>query len=178
VGVYNGQGINFSDKDKKKDVIATLQVSPIKPLQLGVFGWTGSYTNDAIQVDRNRWGVGIKYESKWTFRAEYVASEGHKISDYDTETKQLKATAGSDKADAWYVLAGAPVTDKFKVYAKWDVYRDQKTHASQKTLWGLGLNYEFSKHVKLQGNYNFVDDNSSTTDRHYNKMYVQLYVKF
>jgi hypothetical protein len=178
VGVYNGQGINYSDKDKKKDVIATLQVSPVKPLQLGVFGWTGSYTKDAIQVDRNRWGVGIKYESDWTVRTEYVASEGHKISDYDTETKQLKSTAARDKSDAWYVMVGVPVCDKFKAYAKWDVYRDEKTHASQKTIWGIGLNYELSKHVKLQGNYNFVDDNTSTTDQHYNKLDVQLYVKF
>lgn len=80
--VYNGQGINGWDKNKRKDYMATLQFRPIKDLYIGAFGWLGNYTKDGITIDRNRFDLGVKYESDWTFRAEYARSWGYKLSDY------------------------------------------------------------------------------------------------
>lgn len=82
VGVFNGQGINGWDKNKQKDFMGTIQFRPIKDLYIGAFGWKGNYTKDGVTVDRNRFDVGVKYESDWTVRAEYARSWGHKISDY------------------------------------------------------------------------------------------------
>lgn len=182
VAAYNGQGINNSDKNKDKDIIGGLWVNPIKELSIGAFGWSGNYTSNNITIDRKRMAFGVKYESKWTVRAEYVSSVGHKISDYSyndaTKLQTLKATAAAGHSDGWYMAVGVPVNNKLKVYGKWDVYRDQKNSDSQKNLYVLAANYYFNKNLKLQGSYFFTYDKTNTKDRHYNTVDLQLYWRF
>lgn len=175
VGVYNGQGINHSDENNSKDIIGGIYFFPIKELAIGAFGWSGDYTDDGVTVDRNRIAYGIKYDGKWTARAEYATSKGHKISDYNSETNTW---SGSDKADAWYIMAGMPICDKCKVYAKWDVYRDKKDSDSQKSIYALTADYYFTKNLKLQANYSFTDDKTTSYDGTYNSFEIQLYVRF
>ncbi|MCM1108513.1 MAG: OprO/OprP family phosphate-selective porin [Clostridium sp.] len=179
MGVYNGQGINHADENRAKDVIGGLWVMPVKELAIGAFGWGGNYTKNGITVDRNRFACGVKYESKWTVRAEYALSQGHKISDYkiDEQTGQESFT-GRDKSDAWYVVVGAPAGKHCKIYAHWDVYRDDRTHATQRSLYGASANYYFCKNLKLQANYNFTDDRATGGDGHYNTFDMQLYWRF
>lgn len=176
VAVYNGQGINHADENRSKDLIGGLYVYPVKQLAIGAFGWAGEYTKNGISVDRNRMAVGLKYESDWSVRAEYAVSEGHKISDYNTDGTLKSGTC--DKADAWYLAVGAPVSKKCKVYAKWDVYRDRKEWGSQKALYCLSANYYFYKNLKLQANYNYTYDKAAAGDRHYNTVDLQLYWRF
>ncbi|WP_287132368.1 porin [Bacteroides sp.] len=176
VGVYNGQGINHKDENRSKDIIGGVYVHPVKELAVGVFGWTGDYTKDGITVDRNRMAFGLKYESAWTVRAEYATSEGHKITDYDSNGILKEGT--SDKADAWYVMIGAPLSPKLKVYAKWDVYRDKKEWSSQKALYCLAANYYFYKNLKIQANYTYTNNRSTANDGHYNTFDLQLYWRF
>lgn len=176
VGVYNGQGINHKDENRSKDVIGGAYVYPVKELAVGVFGWTGDYTKNGITVDRNRMAFGLKYESTWTVRAEYATSEGHKITDYGNDGILKEGT--SDKADAWYVTIGAPLSPKLKVYAKWDVYRDKKEWGSQKALYCLAANYYFYKNLKIQANYTYTNNKSTANDGHYNTFDLQLYWRF
>lgn len=176
VGVYNGQGINHKDENRSKDVIGGVYVYPVKQLAVGVFGWAGDYTKNGITVDRNRMALGLKYESAWTVRAEYATSQGHKIADYDSDGVLKEGT--SDKADAWYMMIGAPVSSKLKVYAKWDVYRDKKEWNSQKALYCLAANYYFYKNLKIQANYTYTNDKSTAADGHYNTVDLQLYWRF
>ena len=176
LALYNGQGINQKEKNNGKDLIGGAYVYPIKELAIGVFGWNGSFTKNEITVDRRRMAVGLKYESKWTVRAEYATSKGYKISDY-TEDGTLKATA-CDKADAWYMTIGAPLSKKLKVYAKWDVYRDTREWDSMKALYCLTANYYFHKNFKLQANYSYTRDKSTTKDGRYNTFDLQMYWRF
>ena len=176
LALYNGQGINQKEKNNGKDLIGGAYVYPIKELAIGVFGWNGSFTKNEITVDRRRMAVGLKYESKWTVRAEYATSKGYKISDY-TEDGTLKATA-CDKADAWYMTIGAPLSKKLKVYAKWDVYRDTREWDSMKALYCLTANYYFHKNLKLQANYSYTRDKSTTKDGRYNTFDLQMYWRF
>lgn len=175
VAVYNGQGINHGDENNHKDLIGGIYLSPVKHLAIGAFGWNGNYTKNGVTADRKRWTAGLKYEADWTVRAEYALSKGHKISDYDAETSTF---TGNDKADAWYVCVGAPVGKKCKVYAKWDVYRDDKQWSSQKSIYALAANYYFYKNLKLQANYNYVFNKNTTGDRRYNTFDLQLYWRF
>jgi len=182
VGIFNGQGINHTDKDKHKDLIGGLWISPVKDLAIGGFGWNGKYTNenytegDATQlksVKRVRWGVGLKYESRWTLRGEYISSVGGKVS---------SATA-PDRSDAWYATLGAPIIDHLKLYARYDCYRDAKTWSSLHTDYGLSANYWLGKYLLFQLNYTFTDDRSARhaatpTDSHYNTWDFQLTAKF
>ena len=176
LALYNGQGINQKEKNNGKDLIGGAYVYPIKELAIGVFGWNGSFTKKEITVDRRRMAVGLKYESKWSVRAEYATSKGYKISDY-TEDGTLKATA-CDKADAWYMTIGAPLSKKLKVYAKWDVYRDTREWDSMKALYCLTANYYFHKNFKLQANYSYTRDKSTTKDGRYNTFDLQMYWRF
>lgn len=178
VGVYNGQGINHTDENRSKDVIGGLWVAPIKDLAIGAFGWSGSYTKNGVTVDRNRMSFGVRYEAKWSVRAEYATSQGHKISDYVTDEDGVTTVTGDDRADAWYVALGAPVTSKLKVYGKWDVYRDDKTWGTQKSIYGLSANYYFLPNLKLQVNYTHTFDKAASGDPHYNVGDVQLYWRF
>lgn len=182
IGAYNGQGINRSDRNDNKDVIGGLWVSPVKDLNIGAFGWTGAYSGTAggrkVTVDRNRMAFGVKYESRWTVRGEYITSEGHKVSDYSFSEDGTMHVSGSNHADAWYATIGVPVTGHCKVYAKWDVYRDRKTFGSAKSIYTIAANYYFYKNLKLQGLYGYVHDKTAASDPHYHTAELQLYWRF
>lgn len=183
VGVFNGQGINHTDKDHHKDVIGGLWISPVKNLSIGGFGWNGKYTNekynanDALSlksVKRVRWGAGLKYEDDWTVRGEYMSSVGGVVTD---------ATA-SDRSDAWYATVGVPVVKGLKIYGRYDCYRnDKRTWKSLCTNYGLSGNYTLGKNLIFQLNYTFTDDRSARhaaapKDSHYNTFDVQVTARF
>lgn len=145
IGFFNGQGINHTDKDHHKDLIGGLWISPVKNLAIGGFGWNGKYTNEKYDatnpkhlksVKRVRWGAGLKYESDWTVRGEYMSSVGGVVTD---------ATA-PDRSDAWYATVGVPIIKKkLKVYGRYDSYRAAKTWSSMKTDYGVSGNYYLGK---------------------------------
>ena len=181
MGVFNGQGINHTDKDHAKDLIGGLWIRPIKTLEIGGFGWIGQYTNESFtnpekqlkSTDRKRWGAGLKYEDKWTLRSEYMYSYGGVVTD---KTRPFHS-------DAWYVTLGAPIFKNFKVYGRWDCYRDAHTWASLKTDYGLSANYTLGKNLIFQFNYTFTDDRSARNaakplDSHYNTLDVQVTARF
>ena len=169
VGLYNGQGINQKDVNRHKDLIGGLFFYPIKNLAIAAFGWNGRYTKNGIDADRKRLSFGVNYESDWTVRAEYAMSKGQKIG--------ATSLTGSDKADAWYIAVGAPVTKKCKIYAKWDVLRDAKTWDSANSIYALSANYYFYKNFKLQANYNFIH-NKQAADPNYHTVDLQVYWRF
>lgn len=184
LGVFNGQGINHADKDNHKDLIAGLWISPIKDLCIGGFGWNGKYTNETYNaanpgntlqsVKRKRWGVGLKYESDWTVRGEYMSSVGGVITN----------AAAPDHSDAWYATLGAPIVKGLKIYGRYDCYRDnRRTWKSLCTNYGLSANYSLGKNLIFQLNYTFTDDRSARhrtnpTDSHYNTFDAQVTARF
>ncbi|MBQ8968690.1 MAG: porin [Bacteroidaceae bacterium] len=182
VAVYNGQGINQSDVSRRKDFIGTLQYSPIRDLQIGVFGWIGDWKSaTGVTVDRNRLAAGVKYEGRdnhWSARAEYARSWGHKASDYVAATDTTMAFwKGGNKADAWYVTVGAPVWRWIKVYAKYDAYRDYANRHTLHTIYSLSANLQPHKNLMLQLQYNVHDDKASAPHV-YHQFWAQTYVRF
>lgn len=171
--LMNGQGINTGDANARKDVIGTLQVQPIKDLYVGVFGWTGNYTDKGVTVRRNRWALSAKYEhDDWSARFEYAHSNGHKISDYDASNEIF---SGTSEADGWYLAIGVPFNDWFKLYTKYDFYRDQATLGSQCGIFSLAPNIQIHKNLMLQLQYNYVDNRSSSS---YNELWAEVYFRF
>lgn len=177
IGIFNGQGINHSDANKNKDLIGGVWISPIKPLQIGAFGWTGRYTADQKKANRNRMAFGLKYEDEWTVRTEYITSQGGKIFD----------TRYAEKADGWYATVGIPFARKFKAYGIWDVYRDEKTSDTQNSNYAVALNYKLYKDLMLQATYYYTHASNATYTQHnereinkthYNTVQMQLYIRF
>ena len=175
VGLFNGQGINHSDKDKHKDLVGGIWVSPVKDLRIGAFGWDGRYTNENYtgapgtlkQVKRVRWSAGVDYESDWVARAEYLSSVGGVVTDV---TKP-------DRSDAWYATVGVPVKEGLKIYGKWDCYRDNKAWNSLRQMFTVSANWWLGKNVLLQGGYNFIVDRSAA-DRYQNTIDIQVAARF
>ncbi len=170
VGVFNGQGINHKDEDHHKDLIGGLWFRPVKKLQIGGYGWYGKYTKNKQSVDRNRWGVGLKYEDKWVVRSEYMWSKGNKFN-------ADGAIVGPGRSDGWYALLGSPTMKGFKLYGKWDAYRDAKNWSSLCQKYCFTANYFLGKHLIFQANYSMTDDRAGA-DRYYNTFDVQVVAKF
>lgn len=169
VGIYNGEGINTKDADNRKDIIGGLWVMPIEGLRVGAFGWTGSRAGVG---SKNRYALSAEYmHNDWTFRTEYIHSQGAAA-----PAKKL-----GDKADGLYAFTIAPVIKK-KLYAKarYNMYREDKSWASSKTMYEVGVNYVFSKNLQMNMEYARVNDRTITlSDKHnYNFVDVQLDFRF
>ena len=172
--LMNGQGINAGDENAHKDLIGTIQFQPIKDLYIGAFGWKGNYTSNGVTVDRNRWALSAKYEhNDWSARAEFVKSKGHKISDYNALDGSF---TGAGKADGWYAAVGVPVNDWIKIYGKYDVYREEASKDTQKTMYCIAPNLQIHKNLMLQLQYNYVDNKSNSS--HWNEFWAEFYVRF
>lgn len=177
--MMNGQGINASDVNARKDFLGTLQVQPVKDLYIGLFGWTGNYVGKvnglSVTEDRNRWAAAVKYEHEgWTARAEYAHSQGHRVKEYDAETKSF---TGTGRADGWYAMVGVPCNDWLKMNVKYDAYRDQANWESMRTMYSVIPNIQLHKNLLMQVQYNYVHDRTSS-DHDYNELWAELYVRF
>lgn len=169
VGVYNGEGINTKDADNRKDIIGGLWLMPVDGLRVGAFGWTGSRNGVG---SKNRYALSAEYmRNDWTFRTEYIHSQGAAA-----PGKNL-----GNKADGLYAFGIAPVVKK-KLYAKarYNMYREDKSWASSKTMYEVGVNYVFSKNLQMNMEYARVNDRTIViSDKHnYNFVDVQLDFRF
>ena len=167
VGIFNGEGINQKDRDNRKDFIGGLWVVPVKGLRIGAFGWTG--TRDAVG-EKNRYALSAEYASNdWTFRSEYIHSQG------------WDASKTSDKADGFYALAIAPIIkSKCHVKARYDLYRDRAEWGTSKTFYEIGADYVFNKNLQLNVEYARVNDRTiADPDKHnYNLFDAELDIIF
>lgn len=170
-GVYNGQGINTSDKDKEKDYIGTVQLQPLKGLYIGVFGWSGSYYDGARSNYFNRWATGISYEGLFSARAEYARN----IYAGSADTHGV-----GRKSDAWYVRMGIPAWRWLRVNVGYDAYRsDISTMKSLNSIYSFGLQARPHKNLQFQLQWNYCHDNSySGVDKDYHQFWTQAYIRF
>ena len=172
--VSNGQGINTGDANSQKDVSGTLQVQPVKGVMLGFFGWTGNYTNSGVTVKRNRYEIVGKYErNDWSVRAEYAHSTGHKIADCVNGQ-----WTGNGRADAWYATVGIPCTPWLKTWLKYDVYRDDATWATTKSIYSVCPNVQLHRNLMFQPQFNYVHDRTLASKNGYCELWLETYVRF
>ena len=167
IGAFNGEGINQKDKDNRKDIIGGAWVMPIKGMRIGAFGWTGSRAGVG---EKNRYALSGEYAANdWTFRTEYIHSQG------------WNAAHTADKADGLYALCIAPIQkNKMHVKARYDLYREAKEWNQSKTQYEIGADYMFTKNLQINLEYARVNDRTITNaDKHnYNMVDVELDFRF
>lgn len=193
VGIFNGEGINTTDGDNKKDIIGGLWVMPVEGLRIGVFGWIGSrnivytdttphevttddgtvvivdeITSNTVNAKKRRYAISAEYvKNDWTFRSEYVHSQGWG-----------QDLSMGDKADAFYALCIAPIIkNKLHVKARYDLYRPSKSWNKSITYYEIGADYMFNKYLQINLEYARVN-NRSLIEGHYNMIDVQLSFRF
>lgn len=182
VGVYNGQGINTKDVDNKKDIIGGVWVMPVKGMRIGAFGWTGStarkgswtstdangnvenHTNEVRSLDKNRYAISGEYiVDDWTFRTEYVHSQGKAFkTQYQNPSDAKDCTVNEaigDKADAYYAMCIAPIKkNKCHLKARYDLYRSNGEWDHARTQYEIGADYMFSKNIQVSAEYAYIYD--------------------
>lgn len=174
--VYNGSGQNRSDNNNRKDWMGCLQLMPLKELKVAVFGWKGSYKIGEVEVDRNRWALSAEYKRNgWEARAEYAHHKGHNAAMWN---ENIGGFLDAGCADAWYAAVGVPFTGWLRVHLKYDVYRKDAAWSTMRTLWCVCPNFQLHKNLLFQLQYNFACDKSDATQRHYNELWAQAYIRF
>ncbi len=161
VMLSNGTGINCNDNDGKKDITATLQFQPIKGLFLGAFGWKGSFLQNGVDCSRNRYAFGVKYDKNgYCLRSEYAHGQSN-----------------LGNADAWYVVAAAPINSWFRLSGQYQTARVGKVWNHAQVMYSLIPEFQLHKNLKLQIQYNF-NDNRYGADKHYNELWAEMYFRF
>ena len=185
IGVYNGEGVNETDKDNRKDIIGGFWVMPIKGLRIGAFGWTGSrggmldpLTNETRSVEKNRYALSAEYsQGEYMFRAEYLHSQGWGAAKAGNNTRTIDYSKG-DKADGWYAFGIVPVIKgKLHAKARYQCYRAQKEWDTAKTSYEVGANYFFTKNLEMHLEYARINDRS-LTKHDYNMVDLELDFRF
>ena len=185
VGIYNGEGVNETDKDNRKDIIGGLWVMPIKGLRIGAFGWTGSrgnmldpLTGTTRSVEKNRYAFSAEYDlNEYTFRAEYIHSQGWGAKSPGNNIREIYYENG-DKADGWYVFGIVPVIkSKLHAKARYETYRNKKEWGTSVNQLECGLNYFFTKNLEMHLEYSRVNDRS-LAKHNYNLVDVELDFRF
>ena len=193
VGVYNGEGINRSDKNNQKDIIGGLWVMPIKGVRIGAFGWHGSHGDmvvDQVMTDYgtaqtvtgnvplNRYCLSAEYDKdEYTFRAEYIHSQGWGTGVIGSNV--INYSLG-DKADGWYAFGIVPIIkSKLHAKARYQTYRISKEWGSSVNQIECGLNYFFTKNLEMHLEYSHVNDRNLADGKHnYNLIDAELDFRF
>ena len=138
VGIFNGAGINASDKNKSKDFSGMLSIHPIKDLTVAVSHYNGSTGAQDDTHQRVRSGAGVKYDDgKFLFRSEYIQGK-----------------TGAMKSEGAYGVFGYFVTPKFQPVVKYDYFKtDMSANNTEQNNYLLGFNYLPIKNIRLQLNY-------------------------
>ena len=172
VGIYNGEGVNETDKDNRKDIIGGFWVMPIKGLRVGAFGWTGSRGNMTVDYAKDANGNYI------------LDSKGNKtaitgsVAKNRNNTREVDYSKG-DKADGWYAFGIVPVIKgKLHAKARYQCYRAQKEWDSAKTSYEAGLNYFFTKNLEMHLEYARINDRSLAGKHDYNLVDLEMDFRF
>jgi phosphate-selective porin len=141
LGVFNGEGSNRTDTNEKKDLVARLGFHPFDFLTLSLSHYQGKSTlfGGNSVVDRDRTGVDIFFvHEQLSVKGEYIAARDYQADRY-----------------GWYVQGGYYlVPDKIQAIVKYDSYdADRDIQGDRTDVITLGLNWFFSKIIRLQINY-------------------------
>lgn len=166
IGVFNGSGINITDKNENKDVIGRLVYHLIKGIDLGGSFYTGKGnfgTPTPANQDRSRYGTELCAEYKnFTLKSEYISGKD-----------------GVTKRNGWYAQAGYYlIPQKFQIIVKYDVYDPDASISNNLSLnYILGGTYKFNSWSRIQAGYTFNNTQGSTVV-HNNLGVIQFQISF
>lgn len=141
LGVYNGSGINTTDKNEDKDIAARLIIHPIQGLDISGAYYNGSIygSETAKTVNRDRYGFDLSYE----------------LNDLIIKSEYIHGTDDQKVRDGYYIMAGYSfLQKKLQLLAKYDFYDPDKSKTDDSSTWYIiGANYNFNSNTRLQLNY-------------------------
>ncbi len=145
-GVFNGSGINTSDKNEQKDFVGRLVFHPNKDWSVGgsYYNGYGSWGSPIRKNDRDRIGGEFAYvHDPISLKGEYI-----------------KGNDGATNKDGWYLQAGYfLIPQKLQGVFKFDTLDpNSDTDNNETNIFTLGGNWYFNKWAFLQVNYELKDE--------------------
>lgn len=164
LGIFNGSGINASDKNEQKDFVERIVFHPLKGLDIGgsYYDGYGNWGSPAKNQNRDRIGFEFAYlYESLSLKGEYIAGED-----------------GATEEDGWYLQTGYFfIPKKFQGVLKFDTYDPDTNVAENKTdVYTFGANWYFNKWAFLQVNYELKDEEGKEKDD--NTLIGQLTLQF
>lgn len=137
VGVFNGNGTNIKDNNRKKDVATMLWISPVRQLSFTGSYYYGTYGAKGDTHAHNRASAGAEWkDNKLTVRSEYLWGQ----------------TSGVHSHGA-YVQAAYMIHQMFQPVLSYDYFKqDSKADAYQHNL-QVGLNVSPIDYLRIQAAY-------------------------
>lgn len=169
-GMFQGEGMNVSDKNNNKDFAGTLAVQPVNGLKVagGLYLGETSYAKvNELEVKshvRNRWALSAEYTSKKL----YARSEWIHGNDRGIDKEGLYGTA------MYYFIP------KMNIMGKVDYYNQNKDYNSEVMDYTIGLNYYFFNDCRFMINYTFSDYSKKWGGQHRseNTIFAQMQIVF
>lgn len=139
LGVFNGAGINVSDNNRAKDVVARVIVKPSKALSLSASWMSAETIFEARNLRSDRWSAGVIYD----------------VDDFIVRSEYAEAEFGDDDIDAFYVMGGYKIKKNWMLVARYETLNQEyeraaDTYANRVTLGAVYKPYSF---LRLQLNY-------------------------
>lgn len=150
-GVFNGSGINTSDNNRSKDVVARLSVHPVEGLTVSGSYYWGEYGK--AYIERQRYAAGICYDrGPVVVRTEWV---GGRTGIVATES----APANHLNSDGWYAMLGWRALRSLMPVARYEsFYVDSDRRAStRQTDYTVGAVWQPFKQLRCQLDYTYED---------------------
>ena len=162
LGLYNGSGINASDKNENKDLAARLIAHPIPGLDLSGAFYDGSiYLSESDKsANRDRYGFDLNYDfNKLALRGEYIHGED-----------------GQKGREGYYFQAGYFFWQKkLQLLAKYDYYDADTDNNDDASTWiVLGTNLNFNANTRLQVNYTIKQEEGNSINNNYASVQLQI----
>lgn len=169
LGVFQGAGMNTSDKDNVKDFAGTILFEPVKGLRLGGSALFGAATYQTTETDpgvrhvRNRWVASGEFQSdRFYARAEWLNGKDGQI-----DREGLYGTA------KYFILP-----KKISMVGKVDYYNRNKDLNAEVIDYLAGVDYWFYNKCRVQLNYQYSDYSKKWDQKNSHQVMGQLQIVF
>lgn len=169
--VINGQGINTSDVNHAKDLVASIDYLGVEDLLLNLSAYYGTactMDNQACfagrmkngdDYNRQRYSVGARYiNTLFSLRSEYIYGKDERL-----------------KSDGFYVTGSLNLMKEMQVLASYDYYKPDTAIGNESNSYTVGAQYWFYPRCRLQLNYVY-QQNEIQDD--IQKIQAQIQVRF
>lgn len=170
VGIFQGMGMNTSDRNNSKDLAANVMLQPVKGFRIGGGAYFGEayYSLDSNPLNeashvRNRWIVSSDYKSdRLSARAEWIKGND----------------GGIDKEGLYGLFKYYLLPQKLSAVGKIDYLNRNKNTGDEVIDYLVGLDYYFYKQCRVHVNYTYSDYSKIWGEKNSHKVVAQMQFVF
>ncbi len=162
LGIFNGAGINISDKNEAKSFAGRLVFHPLKGLDAGCSYYNGwdNFGSTPKDQKRTRLGYELKYDFKqFSFRWEYIEGED-----------------GDIRRNGFYVQSGYfVIPQKLQFVLRYDMFDPVLNKTNDFTTnYTILANYTFNSWSKIQVGYTFREEQGANINNNVGVIQYQI----